>query len=380
MKIHLWFPNIFEFKGGIQVYSAFLLQALQNLGPAHQYRVLLKHDTRTVGEVLLSTNTRYSFAGRASLRWRTISYALQLVWFGFWERPNLIIASHANFGVLAAKIHKFLGIPYWIIAHGTEVWDIQNRALTSSLVQADRILCVSGYTRDRLLAEAQLDPQKVGLLPNTFDAQAFQPAPKSPQLLERYGIKASQSILLTVARLDASQAYKGYDQILRALPQIRAAIPQVHYLIVGKGSDRPRVEALIQELELTDCVTLAGFVPDAELCAHYNLCDVFAMPSQGEGFGIVYLEALACGKPSLGGNQDGAIDALKNGELGVLVNPTDVNQIAQALIQLLDCTYPQRSLFEPDYLRTAVIASYGFIAFKEAVRSHLASFDRHDYI
>lgn len=373
-KIHLWFPNIFEFKGGIQVYSAFLLQALQASYPQNRYHVFLKHDMRTVGRTLLSPQTRYTFTGWMPLRWRTIAYALQLIWGSFWERPDLIIASHANFAVLAARIKRWLGIPYWVVAHGTEVWEIQNRALAKSLHHADRILCVSVYTRDRLLQEEPLNSQCVGLLVNTFDATAFQPTPKPAYLLARYGLTTQQPTLLTVARLDATQAYKGYDQVLRALPQIRAAIPDVHYLIVGKGSDRPRVEALITQLNLEDCVTLTGFVPDAELAEHYNLCDVFAMPSQGEGFGIVYLEALACGKPSLGGNQDGAIDALVQGELGVLVDPTAVDQIAHALTQLLDRTYPQATLFDPDYLRQQVIATYGFEAFQAQLRSHLGDF------
>ncbi|MGB0564016.1 MAG: glycosyltransferase [Spirulinaceae cyanobacterium] len=371
MKIHLWFPNIFEFKGGIQVYSAFLLQALQQLGDRHQYQVFLKHDTRVAGASLEQLNTRFCFAGRSPLRWRTAVYALQLTWGSIYNRPELIIASHANFGILAAQVKRFLGIPYWIIAHGTEVWEIQNRVLAQGLQRADRILCVSQYTRDRLLAQLPLEPERVGLLPNTFDADSFYPTPKPPELLARYGLQANQPTLLTVARLDASQAYKGYDQVLRALPQIRAAIPAVHYLIVGKGSDRPRIESLIAQLKLQDCVTLTGFVPDTQLRDHYNLCDVFAMPSQGEGFGIVYLEALACGKPTLGGNQDGAIDALKQGELGVLVDPNDVKAIAQALIQLLNRTYPQQDLFDPDYLRRQVIATYGFAAFAAQVRSQL---------
>ncbi|MEM8642375.1 MAG: glycosyltransferase [Cyanobacteria bacterium P01_G01_bin.54] len=373
MKIHLWFPNIFEFKGGIQVYSAFLLQALQHVDAGNYYRVFLKHDTQTVGDVLGQANTRFCFAGRSPLRWRTWAYALQLVWGSLWERPQLIIASHANFSILAAPVKRFLGIPYWVIAHGTEVWSIQHRGLARGLQQADRILCVSGYTRDRLLGQIPLNPQRVGLLPNTFDAAAFYPTSKSPELLAQYGLGIEQPILLTVARLDASQAYKGYDQVLRALPQIRVAIPNLHYLIVGQGNDRPRIEALIQQLQLQDCVTLTGFVPDGQLRDHYNLCDVFAMPSLGEGFGIVYLEALACGKPTLGGNQDGAIDALKQGELGVLVDPNDVAQLAQALTQLLDRTHPQQDLFDPDYLRAQVIATYGFGAFTAQVRSQLSS-------
>jgi glycosyltransferase involved in cell wall biosynthesis len=368
--IHLWFPNIFEFKGGIQVYSAFLLRALQELYPDVALHVFLKHDRKSPPP-RDRAQVRYTCAGTVPMQLRTVLYSAQLTQAAFQERPDLIILSHANFGVLAAPLKRWLGIPFWTIAHGTEVWNIHNRAKAHSLRQADRILAVSHYTRDRLLAEEALPPEQIGLLPNTFERDRFQPGPKPPHLLARYGLRSEQPVLLTVARLDALQPYKGYDQLLYALLPIREAVPDVHYLIVGTGSDRDRVERLITQLHLQACVTLTGFVPDAELCDHYNLCDVFAMPSRGEGFGIVYLEALACGKPCLGGNQDGAIDALKNGELGVLVPPEDRAQIATQLIHLLQKTHAQQQLFDGAFLQAQVEAHYGFAAFRQRLAQEL---------
>ena len=151
-------------------------------------------------------------------------------------------------------------------------------------------------------------------------------------------------------------------------------IPNIHYIIVGKGDARPYIEQLIRERQLQDCVTLAGFIPDAELCDYYNLCDVFAMPSKHEGFGIVYLEALACGKPCLGGNQDGAIDALCQGELGALVNPNDVEEISKTLIQILQGNYPNSLMYQPEVLRQKVIDIYGFDRFKHTLSNYLEEF------
>ncbi|MBO1351801.1 MAG: glycosyltransferase family 4 protein [Hormoscilla sp. GUM202] len=182
------------------------------------------------------------------------------------------------------------------------------------------------------------------------------------------------SLLITPGRLDSQEQYKGYDRVLRALPTIIENIPQVHYLIVGKGDDLPRVEQLIQQLNLQHHVTLAGFIPDSELCDHYNLCDVFAMPSKGEGFGIVYLEALACGKPTLGGNQDGAIDALCNGELGALVDPDNIEEIAQTLIQILQGNYPNYLLYKPQVLRQKAIDTFGFEKFQQTLGLYLSEF------
>ncbi|OLP18780.1 glycosyltransferase [Leptolyngbya sp. 'hensonii'] len=366
-RFHLWFPDIFEFKGGIQVYSAFLLQALQQISPAWDYDVFLKHDTRATLQIPVLPGTRFHFAGRWPLPFRTLVYGLQLWGWGLLGRPHLVITTHLNFSVVAYWLNRMIGTPYWAVAHGVEAWNIRRPGLRVALRHADRILAVSNYTRDRLLQEQHLDPDRVLLLPNTFDADRFQPGPRPPTLLQRYGLTATQPIILTVARLDASERYKGYDQILQALPRIRAQIPTVRYILAGKGNDRPRIEQMITALDLQDCVTLTGFVPDQELADHYNLCDVFAMPSQGEGFGIVYLEALACGKPTIGGNQDGAIDALAGGELGVLVDPNDVATLAQILIQVLEKTYPHPLMYQPVALRQRVIELFGFEHFQQTL-------------
>ncbi|MCS6812611.1 MAG: glycosyltransferase [Cyanobacteria bacterium] len=355
---------MFEFKGGIQTYSQFFLQALQALCPEWNYRVLLKHDRQAPAHHPFMPTTTFQFAGRAPLPLRTPVYALQLLVAAIQQRPHLIITTHLNFTPVAYWLKQWLGIPYWTVAHGVEAWNIQRPVLRTALQNADRILAVSSYTRNRLLKEQPLDPNHVVLLPNTFDPSRFHIAPKPKSLLHRYNLSPYHCIILTVARLDSQERYKGYDQILRAMPAIRQQLPQAHYVLVGKGNDRPRVESLIQQLGLQDCVTLTGFVPDDELTDHYNLCDVFAMPSKGEGFGIVYLEALACGKPTLGGNQDGAIDALCRGELGVLVNPDDVDAIAHALTRLLQGTYPHPLLYQAEALRQRVINIYGFEQFQ----------------
>ncbi len=363
-SFHLWLPDIFEFKGGIQVYSAFLLEALQAIAPQSSYRVFLKHDTDYQRGFPFLSSTQYHFAGKFPLYLRTAVFAAQLLGYGVAQPPDLVIASHINFTPAAHWLKRLRGVPYWAVAHGLEAWNINSLSLKSALAKANLILAVSNYTRDRLIREQNLDPALVTLLPNTFDANTFAIAPKPQYLLERYGLTASQPIILTVARLDHSDRYKGYDQILQAMPEIRRHLPNVHYLIVGQGSDLSRIENLIQSLNLSSCVTLTGFVSDAELGAHYNLCDVFAMPSKGEGFGIVYLEALACGKATLGGNQDGAIDALCYGELGVLVDPDDVAKIAQSLVQILQGTYPNPILYQPEALREKVIYNFGFTRFQ----------------
>ena len=148
---------------------------------------------------------------------------------------------------------------------------------------------------------------------------------------------------------------------------MRLHLPNVHFILVGKGDDRPRIQALVNNLNLQDCVTIAGFVPDEELCDYYNLCDVFALPSKGEGFGIVYLEALACGKPVLAGKQDGSIEPLAKGKLGCLVDPDNVEEIADNLIKILqgDCYNPV--IYQPEYLQQKTIEAFDFSQFRTSL-------------
>ncbi|MDJ1175388.1 glycosyltransferase [Roseofilum capinflatum] len=267
---HLWFPNMFGFKGGIQVYSAFLLKALQNFYHDVHYQVYLKHDSQSSPDLGDWHQTDFHFTGKIPLSLRTPAFAAQIMLGGLWHSPELVITSHLNFTPIAYWLKQLRGIPYWTIAHGVEAWNIERPLLKTALGHADRILAVSHYTRDRLLKEQDLNPEQVLLLPNTFDSDRFTIAPKPPYLLQRYGFSPETKILLTVCRLDSQEQYKGYDRILEALPTILPQVPNLHYLIVGKGDDRPRVETLIQQLNLQKYVTLAGFIPDEELCDHYN--------------------------------------------------------------------------------------------------------------
>ncbi len=367
--IYIWAPNIFDFRGGLQVFLMDVVKGLSLTNTNATKAIFIKHDQPKNLDPSFTylKKLKFYFYGLYPLTIRTFVFAINLLFFGLWQRPNFIVVGHLHFTRAAYWIKKIAGIPYWVNVYGLDAWNIENPALQKALHAADRIISISGYTRDRLIKEQNLDPDKISILPCTFDDSQFQIAPKPAYLLEKYGLKPEQPIILTVSRLAGMERYKGYDQILEAMPKIRQALPNAHYMIVGKGDDRPRIEQLIAQKGLEDCVTLAGFVPDEQLCDYYNLCDVFAMPSKREGFGIVYLEALACGKPVLGGNQDGAIDALCHGELGALVNPDDADEIGKTLIQILQGDYPNPLMYQPDTLRQKVIDTFGFERFKQTL-------------
>src|SRR5204863_3572114 len=141
----------------------------------------------------------------------------------------------------------------------------------------------------RVLAQIVIDPTRVRVLPGTVDPR-FRPGPKPHALLDRYDARGKK-VLLTVARLSSSERYKGHDRVIRTLPRVLRDHPQTLYLIVGDGDDRARLEALALEFGVAEKVRFAGHI-DAELLPdHFRLADVFVMPSTGEGFGIVFLEA-----------------------------------------------------------------------------------------
>jgi glycosyltransferase involved in cell wall biosynthesis len=376
LNIDLWMPELFISKGGIQVFSEFFLQAIRTIYLKANFTIFLKNDTDEIvnqnRDRLLHIPT-YS-SGKVKLSLRTLLFALRLISSAIAQKPDLVIMMHLNFAPIALLLKQLIGTKYIAIAHGIEAWNIQNPILKKSLQAADLILAVSNFTRDRLCQELSLSPDKVGILHNTFDVNAWKIAPKPQYLLEKYGIRPEQKIILTVSRLIASEQYKGYDQLLEVMPIVRQAIPDLHYIIVGKGSDRDRIEQIIQQKDLQNCVTLAGFIPDEDLCDFYNLCDLFAMPSKGEGFGIVYLEALACGKPVLAGNLDGAIDALCQGNLGVLINPDHPQAIAEAIIKILSGQHENSVIYHPEILRQQVTDTFGFTHFQTVLSNYLSEF------
>ena len=360
MQICCIASNIFGFTGGIQIYTRHLLENLQQLVPDADCQVLLKYDrpadiTQADRPI---PGMQFTGFGQWPRQLQTLFMTLAIWWIALRHPQTLFITTHVNYGKALVWAKRWFGIRYWIVAHGLEVWDIHTGLSYAALAEATAIAAVSHYTRNHLIEQQGLDPDRIHLLTNIFDAQRFQIQPKPDYLLKRHGLAIDQPVILTVCRLGKLDAYKGYEQILRSLPVIKQTIPNIHYLLVGKGDDQPRLQQLIQTLDIAANVTLTGFIPDAELPDYYNLCDLFAMPSAGEGFGIVYLEAMASGKPVLAGNADGAIDPLAQGKFGCLVNPANQPEITHALTQLLQGTYPNPRLYQPQVLRQWAVSSF----------------------
>jgi phosphatidylinositol alpha-1,6-mannosyltransferase len=277
-------------------------------------------------------------------------------------RPDLVFCGHLHLAPVAAWVARRAGCRWWLQLHGIEAWHRPGRLRRAAAGRADLLVAVSRCTRARALAWWDGEPWRARVLPNTVDA-AFAPGPRDAALAARLGIDGGP-VLLTVGRLAAAEAYKGHDRVLRALPSLLARWPGLQYVVAGDGDDRPRLEAVARELGVDGRVRLAGAVPRAELPGLYRLADAFAMPSTGEGFGIAFLEAMACGVPALGLEGDGSVDALGDGEFGLVVSQPELEA---GLVRLLEGAAPQGPS-----LAGAVQRRFGGAMFQRQVAALLA--------
>ncbi len=244
-------------------------------------------------------------------------------------RPDVIFCGHLYAAPLAALVARSLSIPLWLQLHGTEAWTAKSPTVRRASETATLVTSVSRYTRSRFLEWCNISPTRVKVLSNTFTAATEKPTRPSA-LAADLGL-SGRRVILTVGRLSAAERYKGQDRIIAALPAVLAQHPDAIYLVVGSGDDRARLSALAQTTAVADKVIFASDVSVEQLPDYYALADVFVMPSTGEGFGIVFLEAAALGIPVIGGSADGSADALADGRIGRMIDPCDVAAIADAI-------------------------------------------------
>ena len=320
----------FDASGGIARYNQDLMLALAQSSAVGQVIALPRHGAE-VG--MLPARVVQLGAEPSRLAWsrRAVMLAAR-------NHFDAIFCGHLNAAPLAAVLARLLRIPLWLQAHGIEAWHPSGRFARRAVQDARLVTAVSRCTRDRLLSWTNLDPARVRVLPNTM-SDSYRPGLRPAHLVERHGLEG-RKVILTVGRVAASERYKGHDRILKALPAVLARVPDAAFLIVGDGNDRPRLQQMARDVGVAGRVVFAGSVGQDELAAYFRLADVFAMPSTGEGFGIVFLEAARSGVPVIGGNKDGSVDALGDGEIGTMIDPDDEDQLASALVTALHAGRP----------------------------------------
>jgi phosphatidylinositol alpha-1,6-mannosyltransferase len=260
------------------------------------------------------------------------------------QNRNLVLhCGHVNAAIAARKLKQRYGVPYLLWTHALEIMDEWLRArILPAMLDADLVITNSEFTRT-FVASAGVPQSRIVKIRPGADPAHFCPRLDCSKLAQRLGV-AGRPTLLTVSRIVKANRYKGHDVVLRALPKVLRAVPDVAYVIVGDGDDLDYLRRLASECGVQNNVVFAGRVSDAELPLLYNACDAFVMCSRedrsrrgilAEGFGIALVEASACGKPVIAGRSGGVSDAVHDGITGLLVNPVDTEEVAAAIIKLL---------------------------------------------
>lgn len=266
------------------------------------------------------------------------------------KRTDIIILSHINLAIVGLLI-KMINpkCKIWLIAHGIEVWRQLSAVQRKIVNKSDKIICVSEFTKQQMIKQHQTDAEKCVVLNNAIDPFMKLPATfgKPARLMEKYNLEMTDPVVFTLTRLAATEQYKGHELVIRAVADLKDRFPKVKYILSGQydKAEEIRINELIEEYGVAGSVILTGFIEEKELPDHFLLADVFALPSKKEGFGIVFIEAMACGVPVICGNVDGSIDAIRNGELGKAVNPenqADLEHAISASLQSAPSTSQQR--------------------------------------
>jgi phosphatidylinositol alpha-1,6-mannosyltransferase len=264
-----------------------------------------------------------------------LATAVRFLWQTWRTRPDIILYGHLLLSPLAS-IARLLSprSRHVLVVYGWEVWlepfrkRVPLRERLAVRLGIDEVISISRFTADRMAEAYHLPESMFRFLPCAVDLAEAVPASDRP------GGAAKR--LLTVTRLSGQDTYKGCDKVIRAMPSILARVPEACYDLVGEGVLRPGLERLAEELGVRDHVQFHGYVDDRQLERIYQSADLFVMPSTGEGFGIVYLEAWKHGLPAVAGNQDASAEVVTHGRNGLCVDPHSVEQIAEAVVALLN--------------------------------------------
>jgi phosphatidyl-myo-inositol dimannoside synthase len=305
---------------------------------------------------------RYEFRGFARRKARLAAAVLTLA-------PEVRFAyfGHAHLGPLGLALRLLnRRAEYWVAAHGIEVWTRLPGLRRRALGHASRIAAVSAFTA-RAAAEAQgLDPNRFFVLPPVLDP-IFAGSGESALPV---ALPKQARVLLAVGRLVSAEPGKGVDTVIEALPKVLRVFPETYFVIVGDGDARPGLEKLARETGVADRVVFAGEQPLGALGGFYDRCDVFIMPSRQEGFGVVFLEAMAHGKPVIAGAHGGTPELVEDGVSGYLVNYGDAEMTAHRLLALLGDPALAARMGEAG--RACFEQSYTFERFRERLTEALA--------
>lgn len=350
--------------GGIQNYVRTLFAALQNVLGEDGVRIVA-----IPGEPHQRNDGSSALRPFVKLRFLAFALAAAISW-----TPDLIICAHIGVAPAGRIIQKLTRIPYWVILYGIEVWGELSPAKQKALRATQRLVSITRFTLNATIARHSLRQPRALILPPTLPKEKT-PPPATARMSSDDG---QPPIVLTVGRVASFERYKGHDVMLEAWSSVLRRFPDAVYWIVGGGNDLARLEEKARELGIAASVRFVGPLSPEELDVCYHRCCVFAMPARteldaraprGEGFGIVYLEAMAHGKPVVGPRVGAPAEFIRAGEHGLLVDPASANEVADALIELLGD--PERARRMGEAARRFVTSEFSFESFCKRLRESL---------
>jgi phosphatidyl-myo-inositol dimannoside synthase len=317
--------------GGVQLAGRQTAAALSAIARERGWRCVFLSLNDTAGEHEASVGEmRFRFTGFARRKPRFFLKALLLAR----EKPKLIFAAHPNLapiaGIMKAVARKSRTI---VGAHGIEIWQPLPVIRRRMLRRADIIIAPSTDTARRLTQIQGVPEGRIRKPPWPLDPEFAAFAECADKLSQPEGFPGGQ-VILSVGRWAADERYKGADLLIQAVAALWHDFPELHLVLVGSGNDLPRLKQLARSSGAEQRVQFLTDLSRKELAACYAGAEIFALPSTGEGFGLVFLEAMALGKPVIGANVGGIPDVVENGREGLLIEPT-AEAISAALRRLL---------------------------------------------
>jgi glycosyltransferase involved in cell wall biosynthesis len=344
--------------GGIEAAGRQAAAALASIAAEEKtnYFVLSINDNSGVQSIHYGV-TEFQFEGFGGHKARCIVKALSLA-----SSSRIGYLGHVGLAPLGPTL-RLRGMHGYVVAtHGIEVWKRLRPLRLLGLRGAACVTAPSRFTADKVIEENDVPRERVWILPWGLDPEFESRRLTRCSMLTRPAGK----IILTVTRLAAAERYKGVDHVIQAMPDLLRLIPDLTYIVVGDGDDRPRLAALATTLGVASRVVFTGRQTDEEVAYYHSAADIYAMPSCGEGFGIVFLEAMACHKPVVAARAAAAPELVKHKETGLLVNYGNVPELTETLVRLLSDTDLSTRLGQAG--RESITAHYSFPRFRSQLK------------
>ena len=368
MRVLFVTPDLFGPPGGIARFSRLCCKALAEAPGVELVDVIALNDRDQRNASCTFDSTKVAYCAGAANKARFMQQLLQL---SIAKRDyNVYFATHVNLTTALWPLHQFnhKHSALVAVAHGIDVWSRLPWLRRLALSNASVIFAVSQLTQSRMVQANRIDVEKVRILHNCLDPSltAISLAGQGT-ITAPLGLKSPS--ILTVSRLSLYDRYKGHTQVIQALALVQQQIAPLHYYVVGEGELKVELQQLCQKLGVATSVHFLGQVDELTLKMLYQHADLFVMPSRGEGFGLVFLEAMAWGTPVIAGNQDAAVEVVQHGETGLLVDPDNVSELAQSILRLIRNEDLRKKMGEAG--RQLATAKFSYAHFCNTLLAHL---------